>query len=790
MQGIHGFNGGLFEKEFPSKILFSDFKDSKFFKEQLQNSKLSLKSTSVDVLISLSGLFTHEINPIIKNLLILDSYDFTSDLNVNILGHIFEQSISDIEALHGTELSQRKKDGAYYTPDYITDYICKNTIIPYLSKNNSTSVIELVNEYSENLKELESRIIDLKILDPACGSGAFLLKAIDILLEIHREIQHIRESRGQYSISMKGKKHKKISEQFTLTKWNEESEIKKIIENNIFGVDINPESVEITKLSLFLKLAGAKTKLTYLSNNIKVGNSLINDKKVVDDAFSWKNEFSEILDPLIKERGFDIIIGNPPYVRQELVKIYSNYLGGKYSSFSGKADLYVYFFERASHLLKKNGLLGYISSGKFLEAGYGKQLLDHLTSELEFKQIINFGDLEVFEGVTAYPLILIGKKSRNDDYQFFYTEINDLDFTDLNQKLSKQKPSIINVSDFKENDYKFYSKEIIDIINKVTQKSITLKEFCGLPLVGVKTGYNEGYLTDENVSKLVKPYIFGRDIKKYGQIVSNSNIVFPYVHDGKNYNLVELNKSPNIEKMLSSNKNKLEKRAIIKDGIKNGNKTWYEYQQINRNLNFDNEYIVYPNVSLGNNFTISSGNIVDMTGFIIPSNNRYVLAILNSELVEFLMKLWAISRRGGYLEYKVQYLSKIPIKTISEKEQEQFVEKVNTILSLQGDFISKKQKFLNRIYSFFNSKKISRQLDNFYKINFDEFISEVKKIPNTKLSLKDEEEWEEYFEERKQELLALNNKIEKLDDEIDELVYNLYSITNNEKEIIKEVLKH
>ena len=305
IQGVNGFNGGLFGEEISPNITFPDLRQSDFFNGCHQNSKLSVKSTIVDVTINSSGLYGEKLNPLIKNLLVMDSYDFTSDLNVNILGHIFEQSISDVESLQSSKSAKRKKDGVYYTPDSLTDYICRNTIIPFLSNTGNTSVLELVDEYTDNLEKLEEKIKQLKILDPACGSGAFLIKSVDILLEIDEEIQFRKP----------GQPLQTGLDQYTKTK-----EIHLIIENNIYGVDVNEESIEITKLSLFLKLAGPKNKLGYLSKNIKVGNSLIDDPSF-KHSFSWEKQFPHIfLDSNLQKHivpehvgGFDIIVGNPPW---------------------------------------------------------------------------------------------------------------------------------------------------------------------------------------------------------------------------------------------------------------------------------------------------------------------------------------------------------------------------------------------------------------------------------------------------------------------------------------------
>jgi hypothetical protein len=221
------------------------------------------------------------------------------------------------------------------------------------------------------------------------------------------------------------------------------------------------------------------------------------------------------------------------------------------------------------------------------------------------------------------------------------------------------------------------NNEIANIIHKSRSNAITLKEFCGLPIVGVKTGFNEGFITDLAPGPFIKSYVFGRDIKKYQPIKPNNNIIFSYDNEFKIV-LVETEKE--IYSVLNTHKQKLSNRAIVKEGLKNGTKCWYEYQQVNKSLNYDDEYIVYPNVSLGNNFTLTTGAVIDMTAFLIKSNSRYLLAILNSKLIAFLMDIWSISRRGGYLEYKVQYVEKIPIKNISFDEQQTFIKIVDQIL--------------------------------------------------------------------------------------------------------------
>ncbi|MCW2118355.1 BREX-1 system adenine-specific DNA-methyltransferase PglX [Flavobacterium sp. 7A] len=302
----------------------------------------------------------------------LASYDFESQVDVNILGHIFENSLNEIESVNAEieggdfdkQTSKRKKDGVFYTPKYITKYIVENTIGKLCDEKKNelgfkeeeyfkgrknrqqNTIVKLV----ETLDVYREWLLQLTICDPACGSGAFLNQALDFLIKEHNYIDELKAK-----ILGGGLVFSDIENT--------------ILENNIFGVDLNEESVEIAKLSLWLRTAQPRRKLNNLNSNIKCGNSLIKSKTVAGDkAFNWQQEFFSVFE----KGGFDIIIGNPPYVNANDIKKNStvaeyNYLKSKYKIAKGTVDLYLFFFEKGLEILKKDGLLSYITPNRFFE---------------------------------------------------------------------------------------------------------------------------------------------------------------------------------------------------------------------------------------------------------------------------------------------------------------------------------------------------------------------------------------------------------------------------------------
>jgi type I restriction-modification system DNA methylase subunit len=466
----------------------------------------------------------------------LSNYDFDSDISVNILGHIFEQSLTDLEEINASinnidfdkNESKRKKDGVFYTPEYITIYIVENTlgklcktkkeelaIIEVIKPKNSKKPTKKEQKTKDNLEIYRDWLFNLKILDPACGSGAFLNQALEFLIKEHQSLQENLVIMGD------------ITAYYEIEK--------SILENNLYGVDINEDAVEIAKLSLWLRTATKGRELTKLADKILCANSLLNMP--------------------FKEGSFDIVIGNPPYVRQEMIKDFKPALKERYKIFVGTADLFIYFYELGINMLKSGGVKGFICSNKFFRAKYGQKLREMILSETTIKTIIDFNGVKVFADATVDSAITILQKDFKEESVFKYCNSNFKDCFEMAQ------------SDLTKDSFSFISPLELNLKKKIESIGRPLKEWDINIYRGILTGLNEAFIidrakrdelikADSKNKEIIKPLLRGKDIKKYSYKFYDMWLINTH-----NNPPIHINNYPILKEHLDQYYDKLEKRT-------------------------------------------------------------------------------------------------------------------------------------------------------------------------------------------------------------------------------------
>ncbi|EIX0454371.1 Eco57I restriction-modification methylase domain-containing protein [Campylobacter coli] len=783
----------------------------------------------------------------------LDSFDFGSDdeqseilsqkelISSSVLGNVFEK-------LNGY------KEGSFYTPSFITSYMCKESITKVvLDKFNAQFDLDAknINELRKSLRKEDKKaqkelLNSIKICDPAVGSGHFLVSALNVMLSIYDELNLFDEEfylevqndeilitgrKGEFieykRPSMPKDKAHLIQQELFHTK-------KDIIENNLFGVDINPNSCEITKLRLWIELLkhsfyqsfddenyhDLKT-LPNIDINIKCGNSLVsyfetgkslshypnikermgkykrivkdykegfytdkshinqeiknlkisfknfcfadkfkkemkgfNDKcekyskkygnfLAVDDEnlkffvsanltlfdfdekeaakefanlkkeydsifnlesnhpFEWRFEFPEILDDDGNFKGFDLIIGNPPYIRQEELKELKPHLAKNYKVYKGTSDIYTYFYELGFNVLKdRGGVLSYITSNKYTRAGYGEALREFLLKNVKVLEYTDLNGIKVFDSATVDTSILCFEKSKSKDNKFKYLALS-------NEILKTCAYDIGLYKDYAEFSQNSLSKESFTFSDentsalkaKIERIGTPLKEWQGLNIYrGILTGYNEAFIITtekrneilanckdeaekERTAKLIRKMLRGRDIKRYsyewaGLWVINTHNGYKN-QNGEKVEAINIEHYPSLKKHFDEFYPQLEKRAD--KGL-----TPYNLRNCAYIEEFEREKIVYSEIVRKPQFYLDTklNFYAEATSFILTGENlKYLIAFLNNDFVAFIFKTFYAGGNLGEngFRYKKAFLEKLPIPKINSKNQKLADELINLV---------------------------------------------------------------------------------------------------------------
>ncbi|ECP6362557.1 class I SAM-dependent DNA methyltransferase [Campylobacter jejuni] len=803
----------------------------------------------------------------------LDSFDFGSDdeqseilsqkelISSSVLGNVFEK-------LNGY------KEGSFYTPSFITSYMCKESITKVvLDKFNAQfdldakDISELRKSLRKEDKKAQKELLNsIKICDPAVGSGHFLVSALNVMLSIYDELNLFDEEfylevqndeiliTGRKGEFIEYKRPKTPKDKAHLIQQELFHTKKDIIENNLFGVDINPNSCEITKLRLWIELLkhsfyqsfddenyhDLKT-LPNIDINIKCGNSLVsyfetgkslnhypnikerinkykrivkdykegfytdkshinqeiknlkisfknfcfadkfkkemkgfNDKcekyskkygnfLAVDDEnlkffvsanltlfdfdekeatkefanlkkeydnifnlesnhpFEWRFEFPEILDDDGNFKGFDLIIGNPPYIRQEELKELKPHLAKNYKVYKGTSDIYTYFYELGFNVLKDNGVLSYITSNKYTRAGYGEALREFLLKNVKFLEYTDLNGIKVFDSATVDTSILCFEKSKSKDNKFKYLALS-------NEILKTCTYDIGLYKDFAEFSQNSLSKESFTFSDentsalkaKIERIGTPLKEWHGLNIYrGILTGYNEAFIITtekrneilanckdeaekERTAKLIRKMLRGRDIKRYSYEWAGLWVIgtFPSLK-------IDIEQYPALKQYLSQFLPRIEQSGEKGCRKKTSNK-WFETQDnIAYYEEFEKEKIVWNRISSDLCFSYDN-----QKNFILDSmfsitfysniNLKYLIANLNSSISKFWIKNNAATLGDGIYGAKI-YIEKLPIPKINSKNEkiaDELINLVDEILKAkEQDKNANTQKLENKINS-------------------------------------------------------------------------------------------
>ncbi len=704
-------------------------------------------------------------------------------LDPELLGKVFENMM---------ESAEREQSGTFYTPRTIVHFMCRTALVEHLSdetklpRDQIRKLFELDDESKPELTVAEATRIEkalrqLRVLDPAVGTAAFLVSMLQEMIALRRACERAKGAEVRVGSA-------KIAE------WKRE-----YIANCLYGVDIKEEAIEIAKLRLWLSLVVDLERdqvmpLPNLDYKLMVGNSLMETldgqpiltmekgqtiallptetQRAIEELQKLKEQFFEAepeeraklrreieeqerdlvlthiaerqreidsqmraiesrrhrgrlaradekqLEKLIQlggalaqleskinqgealpfflyklhfaevfaeKGGFDIVIANPPYVRQErLDEAQKAAFQQAFECYHGMADLYVYFYERGFQLLKPNGLLAFISSNKFFRAGYGRGLREFLTRNATIQTIIDFGDQPVFDA-TAYPCVLVVKNGPPADAAsvraLTVTQIEDLEH--LDRKLASEA-IVLKQTDLSPEGWRLESPQLLRLLEKIKSAGVPLGEYVGGKFYrGIVTGLNEAFVIDEETkekliaedpksAEIIKPFLRGRDIKRWRVDFQKRYLIWTYVG-------VDIERYPAIKKHLEQFQERLEKRWDKGD-------YWWELRPCDYYAEFEKPKIVYPDIARRCEFAFDgNGFYVDCTIFLIPTDKCFLLGFLNSRLMNFCYSHISPSIRGDFMRFKTIYMGQLPIAQATEKEKTQIEKLVAQILKQPKD---------------------------------------------------------------------------------------------------------
>jgi hypothetical protein len=683
---------------------------------------------------------------------VLSHYDFDTEVDTNILGHIFEHSLNEVDEVaantEGVNLdkgkTKRKKDGIFYTPRYITKYIVESTI-GELCKQKKL-ILGLDNEalikadtkkdrklYQVKIGEYRKWLLQLTILDPACGSGAFLNQALEFLIQEHRLVDTMTAMLFGDSLIMT-------------------DNVTEILENNIFGVDINEESVEIARLALWLRTAKVGRKLNDLSRHIKCGNSLVSDNIVAGDlAFDWQKAFPQVF----ANGGFDVIIGNPPYVDIKAIdnKIVEC-LFKTYTTAENRINLYSIFIEKGYNLLKNNGFLSFINPNSILVNSSYTKIRKLLLSDVSC--VIKLPD-DVFPDAKVETIIFgIKKNNTSDTIDTIVYQRNQIIGNVENSLITK-----VNRNTWTQDSYNIHaSKKEVDILEKIGNQGVKLDIIADFTL-GI-TPYDKYRGHSEDIIKNRKFHSSTQNDETYKPLIGGENVVRYFVSDKSD----EYIRYGDWLGAMRQERFFTEPRIIIRQIVSGNPPRIY--------AGYTEKPLYYTQIGFG---------IIAKKDSQIE--NKYLLCILNSQLMTFYHKY-------KYLDIEKDLFQKIlianckdfPIKKIAKSEQSAFIKLADSMLLYNEEIRKQSKRFTKLLQSSFSKLTVNKKIETWYEMKFGEFRKELEK-QKIAIPIKELMDYQDLFDTNATQIKEIQTKINNTEKAIDKLVYALYDLTSEEIQVIE-----
>ncbi|WP_175935144.1 N-6 DNA methylase [Corynebacterium sp. Marseille-P4321] len=729
----------------------------------------------------------------------LSEFDYSHDSSVAILGRIFEQSVSDIEQLKSSvsatggtiipRVSRRKKDGIFYTPDYIVRYMVDQTLGKYLRNLEKTMQQEvnlhgdLTDEnYERREKEAYTRyqqeLQKIQVLDPACGSGAFLVHVFDFLLAENRRVGEILN-----------------------TLFDTEDFYKEILQNNLFGVDLNEESVEITKLSLWLKTAIKDKQLTTLDNNIKVGNSLTLD---------WSQEFPTVL----SGGGFEVILMNPPYIKEDenkdaFASVKTNPI------YQGKMDIWYMFGGLALDLIQEEtGYVGIIAQNNWVTSDGAQKFRNKVIEEARIERFVDFGAYNVFKEAGIQTMIMICRKSNAEPrYEFPYQKLEirnarESDVTDfltqvdtegslrfttrldraeaLNETITFVPPKAGRIIETIAANGSFFIDSKTEIFSGIDgQETVRKKDAERLSQIAtqpIQSGDGIFVLTREELKaknfgakdmELVRPIFSTTEINRF--FASNSTDSFVIFTDSSFRDPKSLDEYPGIKRhldpyqpiMTSANKPYgLHRPRDTK--IYSGERIFVVRKSVGRPRFSYVDFEAYFNRT----FNVIKTDRID---------NKFLTGVLNSSLVAYWLKFQG-KMQGDNFQVDMRPLGSVPVATTDNIQP--IVALHDRLCDLNSDLYDSRTKFVRTLRTLYSIRAIPRALSRWWDLDFTEFYQTLglKLHPSAVADLGD------YFQTQTRIVRDLLSQIQKEEFELDELVFDLYEILPEDRQTVRAVV--